>query len=488
MEPLAALLVGALAASVAYLIASTKARSRAAAWHGAATAVGLTQVEQRESLGMVSEVKGRSGQLEVTLERYQRGKHESGTRITVRGMGHDLGGRSRRRVGLATAFEKVVGEREIELGDAAFDAELYVQGSAPLARAVLAAKTRRMVTQLLRGQIPAGGGGSVAARVSLAGDALRAELQQRVFAPPSERLPEVLATLLAVARSLTAPPDIARRVADNLRTEPEAGVRLQNLLLLLREFGDRPATRESLLAVRADASADVRLRAGIALGEEGRDVLLDLAGGDDANDSGAAGAVAALAEGLPRERCEEILLRALRARRLATARACIERLGRGGDPATVATLTRVLALESGELAVAAAHALGGLGQSAAQPALVGALASGAPALRTAAAAALGRIGDVDAVLPLRTAAASSSADGALKRATRQAVAEIQSRLAGAAPGQLSLVPEAGEAGRLSLVDTGASGRLSLAGEIADDPDVGIAGAPRHPAEREPGRG
>ena len=464
MEPLGGILVAAVVASVAYLLAMVKGRARAAAWQSAASAVGLTDVEEIESFGIPARTIGRSGPLEVTLERYQRGKTESGTRITVRGMGHDLGGLSLRREGLATAFEKAVGEREIELGDAAFDAELYVQGSAPLARAVLDVKTRRAVVELLRGHIPAGGGGSVAARVTLAGDALRADLQQRAFMPPSERLPEVLGTLLAVARRLSAPADIARRIADNLRTEPEAGVRLQCLLMLVREFGDREATREALLAARSDASEEVRLRAGIALGDEGREVLLDLAGAEGTADPLAAGAIAALAGQLPRQRTEEILLRALRARRVATARACIETLGHAGDPGGIATLARVLALETGELAVAAALALGALGQPAAQPALGGALASAAPPVRAAAAAALGRIGDAGAVPPLRAAAASSSADGALKRAVRQAVAEIQSRLTGAAPGQLSLVAEGAESGRLSLVDTGggAAGRISLA--------------------------
>jgi hypothetical protein len=480
MEPFGALLFGALAASIAYLIASTKGRARAAAWHNAAGAVGLTEVELRESFGIPSRLTGRSGPLEVTLERYQRGKQESGTRISIAGMGHGLAGLSLRREGLATAFEKVVGEREIELGDPAFDAELFVQGSAPLARALLDAETRRVLVGLLRGQIPVSGG-TVKARVSLTGGVLRADLQERPFSAPGARLPEVLATLRTVARRLVAPADIALRLAENLRSEPAAGVRLQGLLMLLREHGDHPAAREALLAARADPSAEVRLRAGIALGDEGRDLLLELAGAEDTADACAAGAVAALSEQLPHDRTEEILRLALRARRTATARACIERLGRGGKATPVAMLAKVLALEPGELGVAAAQALGALGLPAAQPALVAALASPAPPVRAAAAAALGRAGDVDAVLPLRQAPARYPADGALKRAVRQAVAEIQSRLAGAAPGQLSLVAEGAEAGRLSLADTGgvAAGRLSLADPVdrTSREDGGSAQAP-----------
>jgi len=482
MEPLAALVVGAVAASVAYLVASARARTRAAAWRSAATAVGLTDVREHERLGIPSSLAGRSGQLELTLDRYQRGKYESGTRITIRGMGHDAAGLSLRREGLATSFEKLVGEREIELGDPAFDGEVYVQGSTPLARAVLDAATRRLLVELLGGHIPAGGGGSVAARVTLAGGMLRAELQQRAFVPPSERLPEVLATLLDAARRLSAPPDPARRIAENLRSEPVAGVRLQSLQMLLREFGDHPAAREALLAARSDASPEVRLRAGVALGEEGRDVLLELAAAEDAGDACAAGAVDALGARLTRERAEAILERALRARRVVTARACLRALGGGGDAGALAALVKVLAAEANEVGAEAAQALATLGQPAAQPALLAALASVSAAVRTAAAGALGTLGDAGAVAPLRAAASAPAADGALKRAVRQAVAEIQSRLSGAAPGQLSLVPEAGEAGRLSLAEVDGGGRLSLIGPAADEAEG--ADAPRRPGEPE----
>jgi hypothetical protein len=71
---------------------------------------------------------------------------------------------------------------------------------------------------------------------------------------------------------------------------------------------------------------------------------------------------------------------------------------------------------------------------------------------------LGRVGTVGAVLPLKEAAAHSDASAALQRAVRQAVAEIESRLSGASPGQLSLAP--GDAGRVSLVDT-SDGAVSL---------------------------
>ena len=81
----------------------------------------------------------------------------------------------------------------------------------------------------------------------------------------------------------------------------------------------------------------------------------------------------------------------------------------------------------------------------------------------AAAVALGRSGSAAAVAPLRRLETAST-DAAHRRAARQAIAEIQERLTGAFPGQLSL--SEGESGQLSLAEDEA-GRVSLP-EI-DDP-------------------
>jgi len=60
-------------------------------------------------------------------------------------------------------------------------------------------------------------------------------------------------------------------------------------------------------------------------------------------------------------------------------------------------------------------------------------------------------------VPLKEAEARA-AGSAFSRAARQAIAEIQARLPGASPGQLSMA--SGEAGSLSLVED-ERGRLSL---------------------------
>jgi HEAT repeat protein len=128
-------------------------------------------------------------------------------------------------------------------------------------------------------------------------------------------------------------------------------------------------------------------------------------------------------------------------------------------------LARVLAVEDGPLAITAAQALGASGSPAAEAPLVRALAQSASDVAAAAAEALGSVGSAAAVLALKEAADSTGASTGLRRAARQAVAEIQSRLQGASPGQVSLAE--GEAGQLSLAGEDPVGRVTLADQRSD---------------------
>jgi len=424
--PLIVLVAGGTAASVGYLVRSARLAGHLRVWGMAAKRVGLASVEQSEGSLLGGEsMTGRLGPLRVRLERYRHGKHEHGTKIIV-GLGHGPAGLSLRREGLATAFEKrFVGEREIEIGDPAFDEEYFIQGQAPLAVALLDAETRRHLAELMRGTVAVLGAGAMDIAPSLSAGVLEARVKESGFSGAGERVPEILELVLDVARRLVPPADVAARIAENLGTEPQPGVRLTGLLTLSREFPDHPATRQAQLAARDDPSPEVRLRAAIALDEEGRKTLLALVAGSGASDACVARAIGALGSRLPGELAEATLRRALAGSgRPRTARACLE-------------------------------ALVPLRGAAAQGLMAAALRHGQEQVAQAAAQALGRAGTVEAVAELR-AAAKRGRD--LARASRQAIAEIQSRLTGAGPGQLSLA--AGEAGALSLAD-GEPGRLSL---------------------------
>ncbi len=430
MEPLFGLIAAAVGISIAYLVSSERRRAQLRVWRQAAERAGLAEVEDAEGgLFEGAFLIGGSGPLQVRLEAYRHGKYENGTKIVVTGLGHGAGGLSLRREGFATAFEKnVVGEREIEIGDSSFDEEYYVQGPAPLAVALLDPETRRKLGALLRNRVAIPTGGSVEVDASLSAGVLEVRIKETGFSGNRERIPDILAAVLEVARQLVAPRDVAARIAENLRTESSVGARVQSLRVLAREFPRHPATREALLAGCQDPSEEVRLRAGIALGEEGHATLLELVNGTSVGDSCAALAISALGRRLPAGEAEAALRRALAgAERPQTAQACLEALARLGRSEVEGPMLEALKHDDRQVAVAAARALG-------------------------------KVGTVAAVPALREAA---EAGGEMRSAARQAIAEIQARLTGAEPGQLTLA--GGEAGALSLAD-GEPGRLSLAGQ------------------------
>ena len=85
-------------------------------------------------------------------------------------------------------------------------------------------------------------------------------------------------------------------------------------------------------------------------------------------------------------------------------------------------------------------------------------------MRRAAIDALARSGSRDAVEPLLAATKDPGSDGALRRAARGAVHEIQQRLDGAEKGQLSVSDEHATRGNLSFADSADRGQLALPSE------------------------
>ncbi len=462
------------------------AAARARLWQLAAQAAAL----QRQERGR-SGLTGWAGDLRVSLSRYGVGSL-SGTRIAVSGGGLS-GDVTIRPEGFGGSVHGA-GVHEIEVGDEAFDRAAWVEGPPALVRSLLDADNRAALRGLFDGrlerkrlspfwatgrlddgvlhvdvpeEVPSPGGEGLESRFDMRVQGMEPAVG-RDYVGGRERLPEVLQAVLVLARGLQTPRDVPRRLADNLKAEPVAGVRAQILTTLARELPRHPATREALLAGRGDPDAEVRLRAGMALGPEGREVLLGVASGEGAEDATTQRAVVALGPLLSPAEARSILGNALRTGREATARACLSLLGGHGGAGVVVTLAKVLAIEKPALAAAAAEALGATGDAAAEAPLVRALRDPQAAVRLAAARALGQVGTTAAVVPLKE---REALDGALRAAARQAIAEIQSRASGAAPGQLSLAD--GESGQLSLASA-KEGRLSLAPPSPGAPGPGRA--------------
>jgi hypothetical protein len=361
------------------------------------------------------------------------------------------------------------GTPELQIGDPEFDDRVQLGGPPELLRAVLDVETRAVVLELVKHTLRVSG--SPVALRGLAGvrdGNIVVSLRDGEYLDSPERLSAIVHSLLDLASRLDPPADLLARIAENSRREPHWRVRLENLAFLAERYPHHFAAREALERGCHDEHPEVRLRAAMTKGAEGCAALLDLAGLASARqgpprpsveDSCSARAVGALGEQLSMEQAEEILGSALRGHRLQTARACLESLGRPGCPAVVAPLAKVLAVSQGKLAVTAALALGSSGQAAAEAPLLEALERDSADVRAAAAEALGHVGSVTSVLPLKELATSGDAGAGERRAARQAIAEIQSRLHGASPGQLSLAE--GDAGDLSLADEDPKGRVSL---------------------------
>ena len=294
---------------------------------------------------------------------------------------------------------------EITIGEESFDSEFFIEGPARLVSALLDVKMRRLLIDPI-----------FQSRLEISSGEVRATLEDA-------SVPTALRVLLDIGRRLAEPLDIPQRLADNARQDPAAGVRLHNLLVLVRELPHHPLTAEALRRACSDSSPKVRLRAAREVGDKGiLQELIDALEDDDVS----AEAVSTLGPELSVERLAVILEIAVGRNRLQTARAAVEALGATGSPA-------------------------------AEPALIQTLQRDDADLRVAVAGALGRVGTAAAVLPLREIS-DRLLPGETGRAARQAIAEIQARLQGASPGQLSLAGT--EAGQLSLADDPA-GRLSL---------------------------
>lgn len=410
-------------------------RGRLRAWQHAAVSCGLEVEEVSSSSARRLKLAAREGPLAVRIEG-ARGR-EVGIQVVVAVSGppgfSDVSIHSEPRNPLPLA-------QEIEVGDEPFDSAFYLGGPARLVCALLDAEARELLVSV-----------SSECSLELTGGELRAETSE-------SHLASVLAGLVTLGRRLARPKGVILRLTRNACRDPVAGVRLQSLRLLVLESPGNPRTARTLRRACSDRNPKVRLWAARELGAEGRDVLLELARSKEDDDSSAQ-AVSALGPELPFETTRDILLKALRGRRVQTARSCLEALGRGGTPAAIEELAKVMAGERGEIAVAAADALGMTGNTAAEPPLIQALGHPTLEVRWAAANGLGRLGSVAAVLPLEEAAKRFSVPPELIRAIRQAIAEIQARLPGASPGQLSLA--AAETGQLSLAPA-ESGELSLA--------------------------
>ena len=446
LEPILMVAVAAALASLLLglnreLFKSAAAKRRV--WEEGAAALGLTEPELKGIFPRMTLTGHRDG-MKIRVEGH--GDADGAALLAITVWAHDFVDASLelRPESATTALEKLKDGPDLELGDEEFDASVLVRGEPLLMTALLGFETRQRIRHL----------------VTTAGSVRHGRLSMTVVRKlaGSADLAATANEAIEMAQALQTPADPAELLRRNATRDPLSEVRLRNLRLLVEHYRSRTLTTETLRQALTDQDLEVRLLAAVTLGDEARDVLQALANDPGAPDTVNAGAMRALGPAFGVEQTLGALDRALNAGRRRVALAAVEVLGACASDAAATELCRLLEGGDGELAEAAAHALSGYAEPASEAALIAALAHEVAAVRVAAAEALTAAGTVAAVAGLRAAQEAHPRDHELKRAVLVAIAEIQGRATGAAPGQLSL--SAGEAGELALTADEA-GQVSL---------------------------
>ena len=352
--------------------------------------------------------------------------------------------------GLAFGAERGTGD-DVLTGDTVFDDLVEVRGEPCILLALLDREIREMVSEFIRlgGRLEAG----------------RLVCYARTLSSPGE-LVRGLRLGLWLARELSSPGGgVCERLARNAKSDSLPGVRLWNLLQLHEQFPETREAREASQEDLKDASPWVRLAAVRFLKDEGLEVLEHLAQDRAVPDSAAVEAVALLAARCPAERAGPLLLTALKKHSGEARRQAVEELGRiRYQPARGPLIVLVECADprTGAAAAAALAALGVLGDVTAETTLLKAIESDARELTLAAVRALRTLGSAASVEPLLAFLGSRHHDPEIRYWIQDAVGAIQSRLAGAEAGQLSLAPATPGSGWLSVAPPDAGhGLLSL---------------------------
>jgi hypothetical protein len=395
---------GLIGAGVYAALASMRRRSRqvADARRALATACGVTGIEVTPRNVLTGRHRGLTLRLASYLSRRRRG-----TQVMIQGIAPDV---TIAPVGVLDRVSQVLGSTDARTGDAAFDARVALHGAPATTRALLDAPTRAGIQELF-GRFAAG-------RIDRG--SLSFESTESLGVPDSLDA-AALRLSLELAHALETPESAAARLAAIVRADPLASVRALALHALCEPDADHPVAQEALQQASRDPDPSVRLQAGRALGPRGEAVLQALASDAAVPDVLSSQAIDALGTALTVEDARAVLLREIVSGRGFTARSALLRCAAGGV-AEVPALSAALAAES--------------------------------MVAEEAARALGRIAGADAVAALHEAEARG---GDIRRAAREAIAAIKSRLTGASPGQFALIGD--DTGQLSVADS-TEGRLS----------------------------
>ena len=441
--------LGVIGAVVIWLIGQYSKR-RKAAWQQAAQELGLQYTDG--GMWKTNHIDGFIGKLSVVIDTFTRGSGKNSstyTRFRVQGAAipRNL---TLKGEGLGTTFSKLFSGEDVEVDDQPFDRKVLLEGPEAQSVALMSHRARHL-TQML---VEHGG------RVS------EGELycETRGVSSDAHYMAQIARLLTALGEELGQDgTTILERLGKNATHDPHPGVRARNLSLLIGDHPKSPATQAAARSALEDSSAPVRLQAAIFLGRAGAASLDALVRGTELGTRGKVKALQALGARYPDAGAIRTLEAALGDPLLPVRAAAISELARRRHRELVPYLQTmdVPANDPSGLGLAVATAARQLGARELEPRIITLLTSADNAVKTAAAQALAACGTVAAVEHLHPHTEGFFTHGPLKKAAREAIATIQSRLQGAEGGRLSVF-EAAEAGAVTLSDD--AGSLSVAEE------------------------
>jgi len=344
----------------------------------------------------------------------------------------------------------------VQTGDPSFDRVVTLRGTRALSRALFDATARREVGALIGGHLSFASSGQ---EQTLRAYARMADGTLRVVVSDGRNHELVLGPLLALARRLVEPPNLAERIAEHTAREPLPAVRLGNLQVLIDEFRDHRITHRTLVSATHDPAGEVRLLAATALGDAGTRTLFKLALGRSSKDAHASEAIALLGSRFLTRHARWALRRAIPAGRTAVVTACVERLVTVDLARTAAAVQAALWSDDDEVAAAAGRALEKASAGCLEGVLVAALDHRLSAVQCRAALALGRVGSVASFASLRDWEARHLGNPGTVAIASGAIAALRARLSGRVSGELSMA--GAEAGQVSFAKEDRRGAVSL---------------------------
>jgi hypothetical protein len=366
----------------------------------------------------------------VRAERYKSGDH-LGTRVVVKSQRMD----PQLEVHRETEWNKLtnlLGVKDIEIGDPAFDGALHVRGNVANAVAVFNFETRSFLLRNLTSEMEVSLG-----QVSF--EALDSTTEAR-------SITDIIRLMVSLARRLSPSDSVPEALARNVEKDPEATVRRKSLEILLQQHPEATITSDVTRKALDDADPEIRLLAATRdKGMYGYTILERLVA-EDGDDGIRARALTELS----RAYGTGVALatrKALGSTGVALRRAAIRAVAHAHDVEALEALCAIPADDP--CALDCAGALEALADGRAEPALLELLANGKAEVQVAAARALGVCGTVKAVEPL-LARGKGLLGSDFKQTARDAVRAIQSRLGDAEAGRLALAEPAPEEGALSL--------------------------------------